>query len=49
MALLVIPFLLLCGPDELTIQRIWRAVRFALPFLVVVLVYASTGSSSRPM
>jgi hypothetical protein len=39
-ALLVIPFLLLRGPDELTWARVWRAVRFALPFLGLVLAYA---------
>jgi hypothetical protein len=39
LAFLVIPFLLLRGPDELTANRIWRAVRFALPFLLIVLIY----------
>jgi hypothetical protein len=38
-ALLVIPFLLLRGPDQLTKRRVWGAVRFAVPFLAVVVVY----------
>jgi len=39
-AILVVPFLLLRGPDRLTKQGVQRAIRFAAPFLAVVVVYA---------
>jgi hypothetical protein len=38
-AALVVPFLLLRGPDELNKARVVRAVRFAAPFLLVVVAY----------
>jgi hypothetical protein len=39
-ALLVIPFLLLRGPDQLTRRDIIQAIRFAAPFLLAVLAFA---------
>jgi hypothetical protein len=38
-ALLMIPFLLLRGPDELTWARVRKVMRFALPFLGIVIAY----------
>jgi hypothetical protein len=51
-AFLVIPFLLLRGPDQLTKQRVVRAVRFAIPFVIVVaaygIIYKSNVNASSP-
>jgi hypothetical protein len=38
-AILVVPFLLLRGPDRLTKQGVLRVLQFATPFLAVVVLY----------
>jgi hypothetical protein len=38
-ALLVIPFLLVRGPDQLTKRRVIATIRFASPFLAIVVAY----------
>jgi len=49
---LLVPFLLIRGPDELSWARVWRVVRFALPFLAAVavfaIVYKTQVSASSP-